>query len=517
MAAKAARILATRPLIVPVGRHQSRRACNEGAWSEWHRNARPFHIPGLARGFQSAANIVDSPIFSNSFSTPESRSIWSDLHRTSLFLEFEAALAKVQGQLNIIPQEAADEIVKTCKSDFLDFEELAKKTQLIGYPVLPVVQQLVRKVNQVKPKLGEWAHWGATTQDLTDTAVVMQLRDTINLAEVELERIINALVVLCKEHRSTPMAARSNLQQAVPMSFGFKMARLLASFQRHRERLHQIKPRLLTLEFGGAAGTLATLTEPPSVKSSTSTEAPVGLQCQKLLAEELDLAVPAIAWHTERDSIAEVSNYFAILTGTCAKFATDLKLMMQSEVDEAREPFVQHRGSSSTMPQKRNPIGCAYICAIASSVRTMASGVTEGMVADHERSTGPWEIEWIMLPQLCVLTHTCLRHTAYLLEGIEVDEDRMATNLALSKGAVVSEAVMMGLGVYMGRQYAHDKVYDLCRKALLDGKPLREVLLADQEIMATGISADQVQSLCDPANYLGLSEIMTDMVLDKEQ
>lgn len=190
------------------------------------------------------------------------------------------------------------------------------------------------------------------------------------------------------------MAARSNLQQAVPISFGFKVARLLASFQRHHERLQQLKPRLLVLEFSGAAGTLATISESTSYNATQTTKdgKSLGLACQELLAEELGLAVPTIAWHTERDNIAEVGCFFAMLTATCAKFAMDLKLMMQTEVGEAREPYVAHRGSSSTMPQKRNPIGCAYICSMASSVRAMSNGLVEAVVADHERSTGPWRL-----------------------------------------------------------------------------------------------------------------------------
>ena len=338
--------------------------------------------------------VIDSNVFSNVFSTPEIAAIWSDRQRTDYYLQFEAGLAKAQAKLRIIPHKAADEIVKHCKVENIDFDELKRKTELIGYPVLPMVQQLVAKVNEVEPGLGEWAHWGTTTQDLTDTVVVMQLRDTLELVEESLNGILEALGKLCEKYKATPMAARSNLQQAVPISFGFKMARLLATFRRHRERLRELRPRLLVLEFSGAAGTLATISEassydvpPPDPNDSNE---PLGLRCQALLAEELGLAAPPIAWHTERDNFAEVANFLAILTATCAKFATDLKLMMQSEVGEAREPYVAHRGSSSTMPQKRNPIGSAYICAMASSVRSMAGGMVEAVVADHERSTGPW-------------------------------------------------------------------------------------------------------------------------------
>ena len=227
---------------------------------------------------------------------------------------------------------------------------------------------------------------------MTDTATVLQLRDTLDLLETSLSSIIKSLRELCVKHKSTPMAARSNLQQAVPISFGFKLARLLATFHRHQIRLAELRSRLLVLEFGGAAGTLATI---PDDTTSTSELADLnhgtglGLRCQEELAHELNLSVPDIAWHTERDRIAEAGAFFALVTGTCAKFALDVKLMMQTEVGEVSEPFVPHRGSSSTMPQKRNPISCAYISAMASTVRQLSGALFEAMVEDHERSTGP--------------------------------------------------------------------------------------------------------------------------------
>ncbi|KAK4561794.1 hypothetical protein LTR86_004473 [Recurvomyces mirabilis] len=460
--------------------------------------------------------VIDSKIYGNVFATPEVKAIWSDRQRTDYFLLFEAALAKVQAEIGIIPQRAADTIVKHCKVDDYDFDKLREKTELIGYPVLPVVQQLVAKVNAVEAGLGEWAHWGTTTQDLTDTAVILQLRDTLTLVEKTLDDIIKALRKLSGKHKATPMAARSNLQQAVPISFGFKMARLLACFERHKERLAELKPRLLVLQFSGAAGTLATITSASSHNAPDMVDGiPLGLRCQMLLAAELGLAVPEIAWHTERDNLAEVSNFLAVLTATCAKFATDLKLMMQLEVGEAREPYVPHRGSSSTMPQKRNPIGCAYICSMASTVRGMASSMVEAVVADFERSTGPWEIEWIVLPQICALSQACLEQTHYLLDGLEVDEEGMKRNLALTKGNVVSEAVMMGLGKTIGRQYAHDLVYDLCRRAQLEDKSLLELLCQDETVKEAGLSDEHLAELCDPANYLGLSEVMVDRVLER--
>lgn len=448
--------------------------------------------------------VTDSKIFGNILSTPESAAVWSDQVRTQYYLDFEGALAKVQAELGIIPQKAADLIIKICKNtEFLDWDLLRTTTERIGYPILGVVKQIVAKVNeQSGEKLGEWTHWGATTQDVTDTATILQLRDSLDLVEQELVRIIVALTGLSEKYKTSPMPARSNLQQAVPISFGFKLARLLATFQRHHDRLLEIRPRLQVIEFGGAAGTLATLSPDGSDQ--------IGLKCQELLAKELKLAQPDIAWHTERDRIAEVAYYLSLVTGTCAKFAFDLKLMMQSEVGEASEPYAPDRGSSSTMPQKRNPIGCAYITAAASTIRNLANAVADGMVQDHERSTGPWEIEWIALPQIGPLSHVTLRHTAVLLEGLEVNEQQMRANLDLSKGMINSEAVMMGLGPSLGRQYAHDLIYAMCRKAIQTGKPLIDLLDESEEVT---LPRAELERLCDPASYLGLSVKMTDRVL----
>ncbi|KAJ9502258.1 hypothetical protein LTR99_001106 [Exophiala xenobiotica] len=451
-------------------------------------------------------SVQDSLIFGNILSTRESAAVWSDKTRTQCYLAFEGALAKAQARLGVIPQRAADEIIKFCLDiRNIDFDELRQQTELIGYPVLGVVKQLVAHVNAIEPGLGEWAHWGATTQDVTDTATVIQLWDTLSLMEKTLEAIIDSLRVLAERHKSTPMAARSNLQQAVPMSFGFKMARLLATYLRHRERLKDVETRLTVLEFSGAAGTLATL--PP-----TQDHPLLGLECQRELAKDLNLKVPEIAWHTERDRIAEFGSLCAMLTSTCAKFALDVKLMMQTEVGEVSEPYVPHRGSSSTMPQKRNPISCAYITAMAATVRQLSTSLFEAMIEDHERSTGPWEIEWIVLPQISTLTHATLKHTADLIAGLEVHEDAMERNLDISRGGIVSEAVMMGLGKTLGRQYAHDAVYDLCRRSQQENRQLLDLLCENEEINKN-MSREELAKLCDPRNYLGYSEAMVERIL----
>ncbi|KAF5383120.1 hypothetical protein D9615_005057 [Tricholomella constricta] len=443
------------------------------------------------------STVTDSVIFRNIFSSPASSAIWSDKNRTAYYLRFESALATAQARLGVIPEKAAHAIVEKCDIAFIDMEELERETRKIGYPVLPMVTQLVRMVNEVEPGLGEWAHWGATTQDVTDTATILMLRDTCELVSKSLESITAALRDLARTHASTPMAARSNLQQAVPISFGFKLARLLSTFQRHQARLAEILPRLLVIEFGGAAGTLATI-------SDTG----LAFQVQEELAKELSLGVPEIAWHTERDRIAEIGAFFTMVTGTCAKFAFDVKLLMQTEVGEVSEPYYAHRGSSSTMPQKRNPISSVYITAMASTVRQLSAALFDAMVEDHERSTGPWEIEWIVLPQTCTMTHAILSHTQELVEGLEVHPENMSRNLDLTQGAIASEAVMMQLGKIIGRQVAHDLIYDLCRTAIEENRPLVELLAESEEAMKYGLKRPELEKYCDPKNYLGLSQEM---------
>jgi 3-carboxy-cis,cis-muconate cycloisomerase len=442
------------------------------------------------------ATALDSAIFRDIFSTEAMRRVFSDENRIQKYLDIEAALAKVQARLGIIPKDAADEIVKHCNAAEYDFALLKKQTERIGYPVLPVVQQLVKKCAN---GVGEWCHWGATTQDITDTATVLQIREALDLIEGELVAISKALAGLAQKYRDTPMAGRSNLQQAVPITFGFKAATLLSGFDRHLERLKELRPRVLVGEFGGAAGTLASLGKD-------------GLRVQDALMKELRLGQPAIAWHTMRDSIAETGCFLGLVTGTLGKIATDVKLMMQTEVEEVYEPFAEGRGSSSTMPQKRNPISCNYIVACTSMVRQNVAALLDAMVEDHERSTGPWEIEWISVPEIFCLASGALHQARFLMEGLEVDPARMRANLDLTRGLIVSEAVMMGLGPHLGRQRAHDLVYDICRKSITAKESFLDLLAADPDI-SKHMNRDALAKLVDPANYLGVAGEMIDRVL----
>ncbi len=445
------------------------------------------------------ATALDSAIFRDIFSTAEMRHVFSDEARTGYYLDIEAALARAQGRLGVIPEKAAQEIVRRCRIENIDLARLKQQTERIGYPILGVVQQIV---DLCADGLGEWCHWGATTQDITDTAAILQIRAALALVEQDMEAIAAALAELSRRYRDTPMAGRSNLQQAVPLTFGFKTAALLAAMQRHRERLAQLRPRVLVGEFGGAVGTLASLGAD-------------GLKVQAELMRELGLGEPEIAWHTVRDRIGEVGCFLGLLTGTLGKISMDVKLLMQTEVAEVYEPFHEARGSSSTMPQKRNPISCLYIHSTVALVRQHVAALLEAAVADHERSTGPWEIEWIALPEIFLLASGALAQTRLLVEGLEVDAGRMRANLDLTRGMIVSEAVMMGLGPHLGRQRAHDLVYDICRKVAASGEPLLELLARNAEI-SRHLTRAELEKLCDPARYLGLAGEMVDRVLARE-
>lgn len=362
--------------------------------------------------------------------------------------------------------------------------------------MLGVVSQLNKLC---RDGLGEYCHWDATTQDITDTATVLQIREALALVRADLVAIATELARLARAHRDTPMIGRSNLQQAIPVTFGSKMAGLLSAVQRHQDRLRQLEARVLVGEFAGAAGTLASLE-----RGAKGTQAGV--------CAELGLQQPLIAWHTIRDNIAEVGAFLGLVGGTLGKLSMDVELMMQTEVGEVYEPFHHGRGSSSTMPQKRNPIGSCYIHAAISVVRQHAAALMDAMVADHERSTGPWEIEWIVLPEAFCLMAGALRQALAIVQGLEVDTAAMRRNLELTHGLVMSEAVMMGLGPHIGREFAHDLVYDLCREAVKQQRPLID-LLCENEQITRHVDRAALERMCEPAHCLGQSGVMVDRVL----
>jgi 3-carboxy-cis,cis-muconate cycloisomerase len=442
-----------------------------------------------------ATTVLDSVLFRNAFGTPGMRDIFDDRALVSRYVDTEVALARAQARCGIIPPETAHEIAACSNIDAIDFDLLRSETEIVGYPILPLVRQLAKLCGDS----GRYVHWGATTQDIMDTAVVLQVRDALLVIESDLTKLRSILVGLAQRYRSTPMAGRTHLQQALPVTFGYKVAIWLSMFDRHAERLQQLRPRVLVGEFGGAAGTLASLGDR-------------GLDVQTALMEELDLGVPVATWHVARDGLAETMNFLGLLTGSLAKVACDVMLMASTEFAELYEPFVIGRGASSTMPQKRNPISSELICAAAKAVRQHAGLMLDAMVQDFERATGPWHAEWIALPQGFILTAGALHQAKFILDGLTVDEDRMRANLSMSNGLIVAEAVMMGLAPFIGRQDAHDVVYAACRIVNEQGGTLASVLSSMPEVTSR-LDQALIEQLTNPTNYLGMAPQMVDRVL----
>ena len=442
---------------------------------------------------------LDSALFRDMFGTPEMRAVFSDEALVGRYVEVEVALARAEARCGIIPAEAADAIAAAGASPAFDWARLKAETDNVGYPILAIVHQLAEMAGEA----GRYVHWGATTQDIMDTASVLQVRAALDLVEADIDALRGILADLAARHRGTPMAGRTHLQQALPVTFGYKVAIWLAALDRHAERLVQLRPRVLLGQFAGAAGTLASLGDD-------------GFRVQEAFCTELGLDQPVITWHVARDGLAEAVAFLGLVTGTLAKIATDIMLMMSTEFGgEVMEPFVKGRGASSTMPQKRNPISSEIMLATAKAVRQQVALVLDAMVQDFERATGPWHLEWLALPEAFLLTASCLHQARFALSGLTVDAARMRANLGMSGGLIVAEAVMMAAAPALGRQHAHDVVYDACRAAITSGRTLAEALAEVPEIVDALGGIEGVQRRCDPANYLGLAPAMVDRVLER--
>ena len=449
-----------------------------------------------------AIGVLDSAIFADMFGTPAMRAAFGDMAFLARCAEVEAALARAQARLGIIPADAASTITAAAakvaaEPQSLDLARLKREAETVGYPILPLVRQLAERAGEA----GGWLHWGATTQDIMDTAVVLQIRAGLELIEQDLAAVRGHLAALARSHRDTPMAGRTHLQHALPITFGYKAAIWLSALDRHAARLAELRPRVLLAQFGGAAGTLASLGEGEAV-----------VQSRTELARELGLGDPPITWHVTRDGMVETVQFLALLVGSLGKIAFDVMLMSATEFGEAAEPFVAGRGSSSTMPQKRNPISCELILAAAKVLRQQAGLVLDAMVTDFERATGPWHVEWVALPEAFGYAAGALHQARFMLGGLIVDASRMEKNLAMTHGLIVAEAVMMGLAPFTGRNDAHDLVYDACRVAIETDRPLLHVLLETPPV-AGPLGADKLRALTDPANYLGAGPAMVDRVL----
>ena len=434
---------------------------------------------------------TDSTIYAPLFSDPSLANIFSDQQFVRDMLTVEAALAEVQGRLGVIPKAAAETIAAEAAALTVDFEALQAGVEQAGVPIIELVRQLR---GQVGPEAADYVHWGATTQDIVDTALVLQMRAALEQIEPVLLAVITNLVGLAEQHRTTLMAGRTHSQQALPIPFGLKAAGWLAPLLRHRQRLIELKPRLLVVQFGGAAGTLASLGDN-------------GAAVQAALAEALQLGAPAVPWHTQRDNLAEAAGWLSLVSGSLAKMAQDIILLAQTEVGEVRESADTARGGSSTMPQKRNPIISELIIAAARTNAGLLSALHQALVQEHERATHGWQVEWLTLPQMFALTGSALNKARYLSENLVVDTDRMRQNVAASNGLMLAEAINFALTDYMARAEAKQLVQEAVQVAL------------DQNRHLVDVVRDKVDApldwpaLKDETAYFGSANLFIDRVL----
>jgi 3-carboxy-cis,cis-muconate cycloisomerase len=420
------------------------------------------------------------------------RRIFSDQGRVQGMLDFEAALARAEAAIGAIPTEVVNDIVAACDASFYDFDELSIAIGNAGNSAIPLVKALGKQIAARNETAERYVHMGATSQDVMDSGLVLQLRSAVGFLEQDLASLADALAQQAQRHAGVPMSGRTWLQQATPVTLGAKIAGWLGSITRHRQRLKELKPRLLCLQFGGASGSLAALGE-------------MAFPIAESLARELKLNLPDQPWHTQRDRLVEFAGFLGLVAGSLGKIGRDISLMMQTEAAEVFEPAAAGKGGSSTMPHKRNPVGAAVMIGAATRAPGLVATMLSAMPQEHERSLGLWHAEWETLPELCCVVSGSLQQALAVIPGLEVDAQRMLQNLDLTHGLVLAEAVSIALAQRMGRDAAHHLIERCCRRAVEQGKHLREVLGAEPEVTAQ-LSSQALDNLLNPTHYLGQSK-----------
>jgi 3-carboxy-cis,cis-muconate cycloisomerase len=440
-----------------------------------------------------------SPLLAPMLSSAAMRAACDDLVYLQHMLDFEAALARAEAATGVIPAAALGPIERACKAQGFDLAALAETATKSGNLAIPLVKALTAAVTLSDPEAARYVHWGATSQDVIDTAAMLMLRAGIDALLSDIDRAIAGFARLALEHRHTAMVGRTWLQHALPIPFGLKLAEYAAALNRSRTRLKRLRSEAPALQFGGAAGTLAALGDH-------------GLRVAEKLAQELDLPLTEAPWHTHRDRFAEAASVLAIIAGTCGKIARDVSLMMQTDVGEAFEPAGEGRGGSSTMPHKRNPVAAAGALAAATMAPGLAATMFAAQVQDHERSAGPWHAEWPTLPSLLLVTSGGLAAIVDIAEGLEVDAARMRANLDTTNGLIMAESVTFALAEKLGKSEAHHLVEAASKKAVAEKKALRDVLASDPKVTQQ-FDAKKLADLFEPMAYQGVSQAMIDRLL----
>lgn len=432
-------------------------------------------------------------LFDAYFTARDMREVFCDQGRVQAMLDFEAALARAEARVGLIPSSAVAPIATACDAGLYDFAALGEAIATAGNSAIPLVKALGKQIASSDAEAERYVHLGATSQDVMDSGLVLQLRQALALIENQLAQLADSLAAQAQRFATTPLAGRTWLQHATPVTLGMKIAGWLGAITRSRQRLQELKPRLLVLQFGGASGTLAAL-------------GAQALPIAEALAEELQLTLPEQPWHTQRDRIVEFGAVLGLIAGSLGKFGRDISLLMQTEAAEVFEPAAPGKGGSSTMPHKRNPVGAAVLIGAATRVPGLVSTLFSAMPQEHERSLGLWHAEWETLPEICCLVSGSLQQARLLADGLEVDAARMARNLELTQGLVLAEAVSIVLAQRVGRDTAHHLLEQCCKRAVAEQRHLRAVL-ADEPQVTAELSGAELDDLLNPAHYLGQAQV----------
>lgn len=439
---------------------------------------------------------TDGVLFRNVFGTPEMRDVFSEERFIERFLEVEAALARAQARVGIVPEAAAEEITAAAELESIDLDAVADNVADMHLFSVAIIDAWKESIGDA----GEYVHWGATTQDISDTALVLQLREGLDIVERDLAAIGSVLEELTERYADTPTMGRTHSVHALPMTFGLRCATWLDELNRGRDRIAELRDRVEVVEFFGAVGTLASLGED-------------GLAVQQELAAELELAVPDVAWFATRDRIAEVVTALGMMTATLSRICDQILLQNREEFGELSEPFEAGEVGSSTMPHKRNPVRTEETVMLSHLTRAHVGTALELMTGYDERDFATALAEFAVLPETFLYTSRALQYTHEVLEGLVVDEEAMAANLRHHGDLVAGEAVMMALAAELGRQTAHDVTHEAAMSALDGQMSYADALLADERVAST-LSEDRVRELLDPESYTGLSAELAERAVE---
>jgi 3-carboxy-cis,cis-muconate cycloisomerase len=439
-------------------------------------------------------------LFGPIFVPDEFRAVVSGKAWLQAMLDAEGALAVAEARAGVIPAGAAEAIAGCCVADRFDPEEIGHKGLAYGNPVPPLVKALTEAVSEVSEDASRYVHKGATSQDITDTAAMLVSRRALDLILSDVDGVATACARLADDHRMTLMPGRTLLQQALPITFGLKAAGWLVSVLEARARLLDVRGSGLAAQLGGAAGTLASLGQD-------------GAQVLGEFARELDLAEPAVPWHTARFRIAEIGGALSLVAGVLGKISLDVILMAQTEVGEVAEPAGEGRGGSSTLPHKRNPILSVTAAASARRTQDLSRTLQAAMAGEHERAAGAWHSEWETLSDALALTGGAAAAVREVTEGLQIYPERMRENLDETGGMLLAENITTVASEHLGRLKAHELVEAASRRTFESGKSLREELLAEPELEEV-LSNKEIDAALDPARYLGSAEVFVERALD---